>query len=130
MRHTWILPSLCAPSDGQAVGATAQHCCDSRLCLALGSGLRDAHVALEDHKYECDVDYYEIDSVEDAWNTARIEEPNLGYKPSFKGGYFPVSSTDTYHDLRGEMATRCERSGSWSRRTITRSPRPAGRKST
>ncbi len=46
---------------------------------------------------------YEIDSVEGAWNTARIEEPNLGYKPSFKGGYFPVSPTDTYHDLRGEM---------------------------
>ncbi|MFP4380333.1 MAG: type I glutamate--ammonia ligase [Candidatus Sumerlaeia bacterium] len=47
--------------------------------------------------------YYQIDSVEGAWNTARIEEPNLGYKPSFKGGYFPVSPTDTYHDLRGEM---------------------------
>jgi glutamine synthetase len=46
---------------------------------------------------------YEIDSVEGAWNTARFEEPNLGYKPSFKGGYFPVSPTDTYHDLRGEM---------------------------
>jgi glutamine synthetase len=41
--------------------------------------------------------------VEGAWNTARFEEPNLGYKPSFKGGYFPVSPTDTYHDLRGEM---------------------------
>ena len=47
--------------------------------------------------------YYHIDSVEGAWNTARFEEPNLGYKPSFKGGYFPVSPTDTYHDLRGEM---------------------------
>ncbi|MEX2399865.1 MAG: type I glutamate--ammonia ligase [Rhodothermales bacterium] len=47
--------------------------------------------------------YYEIDSVEGAWNTARFEEPNLGYKPSYKGGYFPVSPTDTYHDLRGEM---------------------------
>jgi glutamine synthetase len=47
--------------------------------------------------------YYAIDSVEGAWNTARFEEPNLGYKPSFKGGYFPVSPTDTYHDLRGEM---------------------------
>jgi glutamine synthetase len=47
---------------------------------------------------------YRIDSVEGAWNTARFEEPNLGYKPSFKGGYFPVSPTDTYHDLRGEMA--------------------------
>ncbi len=46
---------------------------------------------------------YKIDSVEGAWNTARFEEPNLGYKPSFKGGYFPVSPTDTYHDLRGEM---------------------------
>lgn len=37
--------------------------------------------------------YYEIDSVEGAWNTARFEEPNLGYKPSYKGGYFPVSPT-------------------------------------
>ncbi|MFC1805821.1 type I glutamate--ammonia ligase [Planctomycetota bacterium] len=46
---------------------------------------------------------YQIDSVEGAWNSARFEEPNLGYKPSFKGGYFPVSPTDTYHDLRGEM---------------------------
>jgi len=47
--------------------------------------------------------FYQIDSVEGAWNTNRIEEPNLGYKPSYKGGYFPVSPTDTYHDLRGEM---------------------------
>ncbi|TWU12804.1 Glutamine synthetase [Symmachiella macrocystis] len=47
--------------------------------------------------------FYEIDSVEGAWNTSRIEEPNLGYKPSYKGGYFPVSPTDSYHDLRGEM---------------------------
>ncbi len=46
---------------------------------------------------------YQIDSVEGAWNTGRFEEPNLGYKPSFKGGYFPVSPTDTMHDLRGEM---------------------------
>jgi glutamine synthetase len=45
--------------------------------------------------------FYQIDSVEGAWNTARFEEPNLGYKPSYKGGYFPVSPTDTYHDLRG-----------------------------
>lgn len=47
--------------------------------------------------------FYEIDSVEGAWNSSRIEEPNLGYKPSYKGGYFPVSPTDTYYDIRGEM---------------------------
>ncbi len=55
--------------------------------------------------------YYSIDSVEGAWNTARFEEPNLGYKPSFKGGYFPVSPTDTYHDLRGEMVYELMRVG-------------------
>ncbi len=54
---------------------------------------------------------YEIDSVEGAWNSARFEEPNLGYKPSFKGGYFPVSPTDTYHDLRGEMVYEMMRVG-------------------
>jgi glutamine synthetase len=55
--------------------------------------------------------YYEIDSIEGAWNTARLEEPNLGYKPSFKGGYFPVSPTDTYHDLRGEMVYEMRKVG-------------------
>jgi glutamine synthetase len=54
---------------------------------------------------------YRIDSVEGAWNTARFEEPNLGYKPSFKGGYFPVSPTDTYHDLRGDMVKEMRKVG-------------------
>src|SRR5260370_95046 len=41
--------------------------------------------------------YYYIDSVEGAWNTGR-EEPggNLGYKPRYKGGYFPVPPADHY----------------------------------
>lgn len=55
--------------------------------------------------------FYQIDSVEGAWNTNRIEEPNLGYKPSYKGGYFPVSPTDTYHDLRGEMVDEMRKVG-------------------
>ncbi|MFO7821933.1 MAG: type I glutamate--ammonia ligase [Lentisphaeria bacterium] len=55
--------------------------------------------------------FYKIDSVEGAWNTARFEEPNLGYKPGFKGGYFPVSPTDTYSDLRAEMTAELQRVG-------------------
>jgi glutamine synthetase len=55
--------------------------------------------------------FYQIDSVEGAWNTARFEEPNLGYKPSYKGGYFPVSPTDTYHDLRGDMVHEMRKLG-------------------
>jgi glutamine synthetase len=57
-----------------------------------------------------------VDSAEGAWNTARIEEPNLGLKnlghrPRFKGGYFPVSPTDTYHDLRTEMVAEMRKVG-------------------
>ena len=54
---------------------------------------------------------YEIYSVEGAWNTARFEEPNLGYKPSFKGGYFPVSPTDTLGDIRAEMVAEMRKVG-------------------
>ena len=55
--------------------------------------------------------YYEIDSVEGAWTTARFGEPNLGYKPSYKGGYFPVRPSDTYHDLRGAMVEEMQKVG-------------------
>lgn len=48
--------------------------------------------------------YYFIDSVEGAWNTGRDENgKNLGYKPRYKGGYFPVSPTDHFADLRDQM---------------------------
>ena len=44
-----------------------------------------------------------IDSDEGAWNTARDEAPNLGYKIPLKGGYFPVAPNDQYQDVRTEM---------------------------
>ncbi len=47
--------------------------------------------------------FYRVDSVEGRWNTAREESPNLGYKPRYKEGYFPVSPTDSQNDLRNEM---------------------------
>ncbi|CAD5962666.1 MAG: type I glutamate--ammonia ligase [Planktothrix agardhii KL2] len=48
--------------------------------------------------------YYYVDSVEGRWNSGR-EEPggNLGYKPGYKEGYFPVAPTDTFQDIRTEM---------------------------
>lgn len=48
--------------------------------------------------------YYYVDSVEGRWNSGK-EEPggNLGYKPRYKEGYFPVSPTDTSQDMRTEM---------------------------
>ena len=47
--------------------------------------------------------YYFVDSVEGSWNTGRDEGPNLGYKPRYKEGYFPVPPSDTLQDVRSEM---------------------------
>jgi len=55
--------------------------------------------------------YYYIDSIEGRWNSGRDEKPNLGYKPRFKEGYFPVPPTDAYQDLRSEMVMNMEKCG-------------------
>jgi glutamine synthetase len=55
--------------------------------------------------------YYSIESVEAAWNTGRDENPNLGYKPRYKEGYFPVPPMDHFQDLRSEMILVLERLG-------------------
>jgi len=47
--------------------------------------------------------YFHIDSIEGRWNTGRAENPNLGYKPRYKEGYFPVPPTDSLQDIRSEM---------------------------
>lgn len=54
---------------------------------------------------------YLVDSVEGSWNTGRQENPNLGYKPRYKEGYFPVSPTDSLQDIRSEMTLIMEKVG-------------------
>ena len=46
--------------------------------------------------------FYFIDAEEGRWNSGR-EKDNLGYRPRYKEGYFPVPPTDHYQDLRTEM---------------------------
>jgi glutamine synthetase len=46
--------------------------------------------------------FYFIDAEEGRWNSGR-EKDNLGYRPRYKEGYFPVPPTDHYMDLRAEM---------------------------
>jgi glutamine synthetase len=67
--------------------------------------------------------YYKIDSAEGQWNTARASDPvndrggrliegkNLGYKPRYKEGYFPVAPTDSQQDIRTEMIREMENVG-------------------
>jgi glutamine synthetase len=55
--------------------------------------------------------YYYVDSSEGRWNSGRIENPNLGYKPRYKEGYFPVPPTDSMQDIRSEMVLTMEKIG-------------------
>jgi len=55
--------------------------------------------------------FYMVDSVEGRWNSGREESPNLGYKPRYKEGYFPVAPTDSLMDLRNEMVVNLMNAG-------------------
>ncbi len=55
--------------------------------------------------------YYFIDSVAGRWNTGKDEGPNLGYKPRYKEGYFPVPPHDVFVNIRNEMVMQMIASG-------------------
>ncbi|QIK62003.1 type I glutamate--ammonia ligase [Leucobacter viscericola] len=56
--------------------------------------------------------FYEIDSEEAHWNSARkIEGGNLGNTTHEKGGYFPVSPVDKQADLRDDISLRLIEAG-------------------
>jgi glutamine synthetase len=52
--------------------------------------------------------YYYVESAEGDWNSGRDEGAygggNLGYKPRYKEGYFPVPPHDTLQEIRSEIA--------------------------
>ncbi|MBI1732292.1 MAG: type I glutamate--ammonia ligase [Gammaproteobacteria bacterium] len=55
--------------------------------------------------------FYHIDSEEGFWNAGDASRPNLGYKPRYKEGYFPVPPMDHMQDLRSEMVLTMEKIG-------------------
>ena len=54
--------------------------------------------------------YYFLDAEEGRWNSGRAEN-NLGYRPRYREGYFPVPPTDHYQDLRTEMVLAMQSCG-------------------
>jgi glutamine synthetase len=54
---------------------------------------------------------YAVDSIEGIWNSGKDENPNLGFKPRYKEGYFPVPPMDHFQDIRSEMIMTMERLG-------------------
>ncbi|MEC7297953.1 MAG: type I glutamate--ammonia ligase [Pseudomonadota bacterium] len=55
---------------------------------------------------------FEVDADHAAWNTdADFEMGNLGHRPTYKGGYFPVNPMDDGQDIRSEMLSTMKRLG-------------------
>ena len=54
--------------------------------------------------------FYYMDADEGRWNSARREN-NLGYRPRYREGYFPVPPTDHHQDLRTEMLLTMQECG-------------------
>ena len=55
---------------------------------------------------------YEVDADHAAWNTdVEFEMGNLGHRPGYKGGYFPVNPSDDGQDIRSEMLSTMKNIG-------------------
>ncbi len=54
-----------------------------------------------DQRSECG--FYEVDSIEGAWNRGRAEHPNLANKIRHKEGYCTVPPADQTNDIRNDM---------------------------
>jgi glutamine synthetase len=56
--------------------------------------------------------YYFVDSEEGIWNSGTNSgRPNLGHRPRWKEGYFPVPPADTLQDIRSEIILKMIESG-------------------
>src|ERR671935_1354217 len=55
--------------------------------------------------------FYEIDSDEGIWNSGKNSAPNLGYRPRYKEGYFPVPPMDKLQDLRSQIVLKLIEAG-------------------
>jgi glutamine synthetase len=56
--------------------------------------------------------FYAIDSEEGIWNSgANGGKPNLGHRPRWKEGYFPVAPADTLQDIRSEIVLKLVEAG-------------------
>ncbi len=67
----------------------------------------------DDIRFDQSVNYgfYHIDSKAGVWNSGKEENPNLGYKPRYKEGYFPVPPMDHFQDIRSEIVLTLESIG-------------------
>ena len=65
-------------------------------------------VRYDNQSHRC---FFNVDASEAHWNTGRDEEPNLGYKIPYKGGYHAAPPHDRYLDFRSSLCAMLEECG-------------------
>jgi glutamine synthetase len=55
--------------------------------------------------------FYAIDSDEGIWNSSANGKANLGHRPRWKEGYFPVAPADQLQDFRSEVVLKLAEAG-------------------
>ncbi len=113
-----LICSIIEPRTGEIYDRDPRSIAQKGLEFLKASGLGDAvycgpepeFFIFDDVRYDQNEHegYYHIDSDEGQWNTGRHEKSekqggNLGFKTSYKRGYFPVAPSDTLQDIRTEM---------------------------
>ena len=116
-----LLCNICDPVTGEDYTRDPRNIARKAVAYLKGTGIGDTanfgpeaeffifdDIRFDQNEHE---GYYHIDSVEGRWNSGRAEGPNLGYKPRYKEGYFPVPPTDSMQDIRSEMMLALESVG-------------------
>jgi glutamine synthetase len=109
-----LICSIQEPRSGQPYARCPRALAQKALAYLSSTGLADTayfgpepeFFIFDDVRYKSanGGSFYQVDSIEAAWNTDRVEEGgNLGYKILLKEGYFPVAPNDTLQDMRSEM---------------------------
>ena len=108
-----LICDICDPLDGGDFTRDPRNIGKKAISYMSSTGIADAayfgpeaeFFIFDDIRFDQNANqgYYFIDSKEGVWNSGRDEGPNLGYKPRYKEGYFPVPPTDSMQDIRSEM---------------------------
>jgi glutamine synthetase len=116
-----LICNICDPVTGADYSRDPRNIARKAVAYLKGSGIGDVayfgpeaeFFIFDSIRFDQNVHegYYHIDSVEGRWNSGREENPNLGYKPRYKEGYFPVPPTDSQQDIRSEMMLTLEKIG-------------------
>ena len=114
--------SVVEPDTGEAYDRDPRGTAQKAEAYLIASGIGDASYwgpeaeffLFDDVKYSVTPNKvsYEVDADHAAWNTdTEFEMGNLGHRPGYKGGYFPVNPADDSQDIRSEMLSTMKRIG-------------------